>query len=123
MGRFFARTIATALAVLLAAWILKGVTVDSTLTAIWVALILGLLNTFIKPILIILTIPVTLATLGLFLLVINALMVKWAAGLVPGFEVEGWWAALIFSLIVSFVSSILEGIARPKERRDVPGQY
>lgn len=122
--RFIIKVIITALAVFVADFLMDSVNInEDAKTVVIVALVLALLNTFIKPILIILTIPVTLATLGLFLLVINALMVKWAAGLVPGFEVEGWWAALIFSLIVSFVSSILEGIARQKERRDVPGQY
>jgi putative membrane protein len=110
MGKFFAKTIATAVAVLFAAYILKGVHVDNTITALIVAIVLGLLNSFIKPILIILTIPITLVTLGLFLLVINIIIVKLAAGLVPGFTVDGWLYALIFSLVVSFVSSIIEGI-------------
>ncbi len=110
MGKFFAKTIATAVAVLFAAYILKGVHVDSTVTALIVAVVLGLLNSFIKPILIILTIPITIVTLGLFLLVINIIIVKWAAGLVPGFTVDGWFSALIFSLVVSFVSSIIEAI-------------
>src|SRR5882757_1751808 len=98
MGKFFAKTVATALAVLFAAYILKGVHVDGTGTALIVALVLGLLNSFIKPILIILTIPITIFTLGLFLLVINILIVKWAADLVDGFSVDGWFTALIFSL-------------------------
>jgi putative membrane protein len=110
MGKFFAKTIATAVAVLFAAYILKGVHIDSTLTALIVAVVLGLLNSFIKPILIILTIPITIVTLGLFLLVINIIIVKWVAGLVPGFTVDGWFSALIFSLVVSFVSSIIEAI-------------
>ncbi len=110
MGKFFAKTIATAVAVLFAAYILKGVHIDSTATALIVAVVLGLLNSFIKPILIILTIPITIVTLGLFLLVINIIIVKWAAGLVPGFTVDGWFSALIFSLVVSFVSSIIEAI-------------
>ena len=71
---------------------------------------LALLNTFIKPILVILTIPITLVTLGLFLLVINALMVKWAASLVSGFTVDGWFSALLVSLIVTIVSYILNGL-------------
>ena len=110
MGKFFAKTIATAVAVLFAAYILRGVHVDSTLTALMVAVVLGLLNSFIKPILVILTIPITLITLGLFLLVINIIIVKWAAGLVPGFTVDSWWSALVFSLVVSVVSSIIEGL-------------
>src|ERR1700733_10117116 len=110
MGKFFAKTIATAVAVLFAAYILKGVHVDSTVTALIVAVVLGLLNSFIKPILIILTIPITIVTLGLFLLVINIIIVKWASGLVPGLPVDGWFSALSFSLVVSFVSSIIEAI-------------
>ena len=117
MGKFFAKTVATALAVLVAAYILKGVHVDSTLTALFVAIVLGLLNSFIKPILIILTIPITIFTLGLFLLVINIIIVKMAAGLVTGFTVDGWLSALFFSLVVSIVSSIIEAVIGTDEAK------
>jgi putative membrane protein len=118
MGKFFAKTIATAVAVIVAAYILKGVYVDNTVTALIVALVLGLLNAFVKPILVILTIPITIFTLGLFLLVINILMVKLAANIVPGFDVDGWLPALLFSLVVSVVTSIIEGlIGKPDDRR------
>ncbi len=117
MGRFFAKTIATSVAVLFAAYILRGVHVDTTVTALIVAVVLGLLNSFIKPILIVLTIPITLVTLGLFLLVINIIIVKWVANLVPGFTVDGWFAALLFSLVVSFVSSLLEAIIGTGDKR------
>ncbi len=110
MGKFFAKTIATAVAVLFAAYILGGVEIDNTVTALIVGVVLGLLNSFIKPILIILTIPITIFTLGLFLLVINIIIVKIAASLVPGFTVDGWFAALLFSLVVSFVTSIIEAL-------------
>jgi putative membrane protein len=118
MGKFFAKTVATAVAVLLAAYILKGVHVDDTLTALMVAVVLGLLNSFVKPILILLTIPITLITLGLFLLVINILIVKWVADIVPGFTIDGWVSALFFSLLVSFVSSIIEGIIGTPEKKE-----
>ena len=72
MGRFFTKTIATAVAVLIVAYLLKGVTVDNSITALLVALVLGLLNNFIKPVLILLTIPFTVFTLGLFLIVTAA---------------------------------------------------
>ena len=122
--RFIIKIIITALAVFVADFILDGVTInEDAKTVVIVAVVLALLNTFVKPILILLTIPVTIVTLGLFLLVINALMVKLADSLIDGFEVDGWWAALLFSLIVSLVSSILEGIARPKQKREVPGRY
>ncbi len=107
---FILKVLITAVAVYLAAYLLPGVTIRDIKTTILVALVLALLNTFIKPILIILTIPITILTLGLFLLIINALMVKWAAGLVEGFTVDGWWSALLVSLIVTIVSYFLNGL-------------
>lgn len=120
MGKFFTKTIATTLAVLFASYVLKGIHVDDPLTALLVALVLGLLNTFIKPILVILTIPITLVTLGIFLLIINILIVKWTASLVDGFKVDGWLAALLFSLVVSFTTSLIEGILGTGENRSNP---
>ncbi|HEX6333274.1 MAG TPA: phage holin family protein [Flavisolibacter sp.] len=110
---FIIKVLVTAVAAYLAAYLLDGVAIESVQTTIIVALVLALLNTFVKPILVVLTIPVTILTLGLFLLIINALMVKWAASLVDGFTVDGWWSALLFSLIVSFVSYILSAIVSP----------
>jgi putative membrane protein len=109
--RFIIKVLVTALAVYLATKFISGVHVTDNKTIIIVALVLALLNTFIKPILVILTIPITIVTLGLFLLVINALMVKWAADLVSGFSVDGWWPALLVSLIVTVVSYILGSLA------------
>lgn len=110
MTKFIIKTLITAAAVYFGAYILKGVHVDGTFIAIWVALVLALLNTFVKPILTILTIPITIVTLGLFLLVINILIIKFADILVDGFTVDGWWSALLFSLLVSIVSSFLESL-------------
>ncbi len=110
MIKFISKALITSVAVLIASFILSGVTIDSTSTAIMVAIVLGLLNSFIKPVLIILTIPITILTLGLFLLVINVLIIKWASYLVPGFHVSGWFSALLFSIIVSFVTSLIEGL-------------
>lgn len=110
LGRFFTKTIATAVAILAAAYLFKGIHIDSTVTALLVAVVLGLLNNFVKPLLILLTIPFTILTFGLFLLVINIIIVKWVAGLVPGFTVDGWWPALLFSLAVSFFTAIIEGL-------------
>lgn len=107
---FIIKILITAVAIYLAAYLLPGVTITDIKTTIIVALVLALLNTFIKPILVILTIPITIVTLGLFLLIINALMVKWAADLVSGFHVDGWWSALLVSLIVTVVSYILNAI-------------
>jgi putative membrane protein len=113
---FIIKVLVTGLAVWVAAYILPGVHLENDAkTIIVVALVLALLNAIVKPILVILTIPVTIVTLGLFLLVINALMVVWTSKLVGGFKVDGWLTALFFSLIVSIVSSILHSIA--KDRR------
>jgi putative membrane protein len=109
---FIIKIIVTGLAIFVADYILDGVHINNdALTVVIVALVLSLLNTFVKPILVVLTIPVTVLTLGLFLLIINALMVKWAASLVDGFEVDGWISAILFSLIVSFVNAVLTAIA------------
>jgi putative membrane protein len=114
MGFIF-NILATAVAALVAAYILPGVVISSVPTAIVVALVLALLNTFVKPILVLLTIPVTIVTLGLFLLVINILIIKWTAGLVDGFSVNSWFSALLFSLIVSVVNSVFTGLAKRSE--------
>lgn len=95
------------LAVITSAYILPGISVQNFFTGIVIAALLALLNLTIKPILIFLTIPITLITLGLFLLVINALMVLIAAELIPGFVVNGFWWAVLFSLILSLINSLL----------------
>ena len=114
---FIIKVLVTALAVWVAAYFLPGVHLQNDAkTIIVVALVLALLNAIVKPLLIILTIPVTIVTLGLFLLVINALMVIWTSNLVGGFKIDGWLTALLFSLIVSIVSSILHSIARKRSK-------
>lgn len=93
-------------AVLITAWLLPGVNVENFATAVMVAIALAILNTFIRPILVFLTIPVTIVTLGLFLLVINALIIMLIGNIVPGFTVDGFWWALLFSVILSIIASL-----------------
>ncbi|MFB9078796.1 phage holin family protein [Flavobacterium procerum] len=100
------RLLVTAALVLLIANFLKGVHVASFGTAVIVAVVLGLLNLFIKPILVVLTLPVTVITLGLFLLVINAIMIVLCTKIVGGFAVDSFLTALIFSIILSLSQSI-----------------
>ena len=100
------RLLVTAALVLLIANFLPGVHVASFTTAIIVAVVLGLLNLFIKPILVILTLPVTLITLGLFLLVINAIIILLCTNIVGGFAVDSFLTALFFSIILSILQSI-----------------
>jgi putative membrane protein len=102
-------------AVLLTAYLLPGVHVDHYGYALLVALVISLANIIVKPILIILTIPITILTLGLFLLVINALVILLVDSLVPGFRVEGFWWALAFSLILSIFNSMFSDLTRSKE--------
>ena len=110
MGALLTKIFITTLAAIVAAYLLRGVHIQDVGTAVIVALVLALLNIFIKPILVILTIPITILTLGLFLLVTNVVIIKWAADLVPGFSVDSWWWALLFSFVVSIVSSVLENL-------------
>lgn len=89
---------------------LPGISVNNFTTALIVAVVLALLNTFLKPILVFLTIPVTIITLGLFLLVINAVIILIGDKLIDGFAVSGFWYALLFSLLLSVGQSILNKI-------------
>lgn len=107
---FIIKILLTGVAAMVAAYILPGVTIDGFLTAIILALVLAVLNAIVRPILIFLTIPVTILTLGLFLLVINALIILLADALVAGFDVTGFFAALLFSLVLSVIVAILDMI-------------
>ena len=117
MIKFLSKALLTTVGVLLASYLLTGVNVKDPATALIVAVVLGLFNSFIKPLFIILTIPITIITLGIFLLVINILIVKWVADLVPGFDVDSWFTALLFGLIVSIVTSMLEAMIVSKEEK------
>ena len=106
--KLIARWLLLAAALLLVANLYPGVTVSGFGTAMIAALVLGLLNTLVRPLLVLLTLPVTLITLGLFLFVINALMFWAAAKLLDGFEVTGFAAALIGSLIYSACGMVID---------------
>ncbi|HNI06093.1 MAG TPA: phage holin family protein [Flavobacteriales bacterium] len=102
------RLILSTIAVLVADLLLRGVQLGEFPAALWVAIVLGALNTFLRPVLILLTLPVTLITLGIFILVINAGLVLLAAYLMPGnFHVDGFWWALAFSLVMWAVQGFL----------------
>ena len=99
------RIIISAIVAFALSYILSGVHIQSFVTALILAIVLGLLNLFVKPILIILTLPITIFTFGLFLFVINALIILLAAKFVNGFRVDGFWWALLFSLLLSVLTS------------------
>ena len=110
------RFLLSGVAVVLTAYLLPGVDVHDYWTALIVALVLSLVNIFVKPILILLTIPLTFLTLGLFLLVINALMILLTDYFVDGFIVNGFWWALLFSLILSLFNSLFSDLAGKAEK-------
>lgn len=111
---FVLRILLTAVVVVFLAKFLPGVTVAGYFTAIIVALVLALLNLIVKPVLIIFTLPVTIVTFGLFLIVINAIIILLADAFVGGFEVSGFWIALLFSILLSIFQSLLFSLAERK---------
>ena len=127
--KFIVKLLVSTFAVLITAYFLSGVTIGNNqfyvgdsvelnhfTTALMVAIVLAFLNTIVKPILTLLSLPITFFTLGLFLLVINAFIILFANKLVDGFTVNGFWTALWFSLILWEVNSILDSIFGNKEK-------
>lgn len=127
---FLLKLVISAIAVMITAYFLDGVTmgnnqfittsspqVNKLITALLVAIVLAFLNSIVKPVLTILSLPITFFTLGLFLLVINAIIILFADKLVDGFKVDGFWTALWFSLVLSLLSSILD-LTKGKEKEE-----
>ncbi len=115
---FIAKILVSALAVFLVSKIAPGITIDSYLSSILVAIVLAFLNAIVKPILTILTIPITIFTLGFFLLVINAIIILLAGKMVSDFHVSGFWTALLFSLILSVITGILNNLFGVKRNEE-----
>jgi putative membrane protein len=103
MMKLFINWFLATLAVMIATWILPGVTVSGFVVAAMTALVLGVINALLRPVLLILTLPLTVVSLGLFAFVINAFMVLLASRIVSGFQVSSFWWALVFSLVLSLV--------------------
>jgi len=101
------RWIVMTIAVAVSAYLLPGVSIRSVAAAFVAAAVLGLINAILRPLLLLLTLPLTIVTLGLFVFVLNALLVLLAGAVVPGFEVYSFWWALLFSLLVSIISSVV----------------
>ncbi|GAA5027951.1 membrane protein [Marivirga lumbricoides] len=112
---FIIKLILSALSVIVASYLLPGAHIENFFAALLVSLFLALFSATLKPVLTILTIPITVFTLGLFLLVINALMILLADYFVPGFQVDGFWWALLFGVILALVNGIFEAISRKPE--------
>ena len=98
------------LSVGITAYLIPGIALSGFLSALLVALFLGIINTLVRPFLILITLPITILTLGLFTFVINALLVLFASKVVHGFEVKGFWWAMLFSIVLSIIQYILNKI-------------
>ena len=114
MKAFLLHLVLTALALIVVASLVDGVHIGGFLSALIAALILGLVNAFVRPVMILLTLPLTIVTLGLFLFVVNALMFWLAAALVPGFRIAGFGAALLGSLLFTVLNLLIDRLA-PKD--------
>jgi putative membrane protein len=119
MTRFILRAAIAAVGLWLATEWIQGLSIDAPMTLVVAAVLLGIVNAFIRPLLILLTLPFTVVTLGLFLLVVNAAMLALVAALLPGMHVSGFWAAFWGALVVSIVSWIGSMVFGPKGRIEV----
>ena len=116
MMNFILKLLVNALAVLITSYLIPGVHIESPIWSIVIAGVLVLLNTIVRPIMIILTLPITLFTFGLFILVINAGVILLTSLIVPGFTVESFWSALGFSIVLSIIQTIFEATTRHEEQ-------
>jgi putative membrane protein len=112
---FLLRILITAVVAFALSSVLRGIHIETFWTAIVLSLVIAVLNMLLKPILILLTLPITILTLGLFLFVINALIIELAGDLVRGFQVDSFWWALLFSLLLSVLTSLLTKKDRNRE--------
>ena len=103
-----------AAALFLLQYVFPWVTVDSFVTALIAALVLGLINTLIRPLLVLLTLPVTLLTLGLFIFVINGLLFWWVGSFIQGFHVSGFWSGVFGAIVYSLISWVLSSLLLSK---------
>jgi putative membrane protein len=103
-------------AIILASYMLDGFEIKGFFSAFFAAAVLGILNALFRPILIILTLPINVLTLGLFTFLINALMLKMASSVIPGFEVHGFWTAIFGSLVISVISWLLNAFISDRGR-------
>jgi len=99
--------IVSAAAIIISAYIIEGVTITSFWSALWFSLFFGLINAVLRPVLIVLTLPINILTLGLFTFVINASLILLASSVIKGFSVDGFWVAIIFGLVLSVVAYLL----------------
>lgn len=117
MAAFVLRWLITALAVLVAERLLPGVTCDGWGALLGASLLLGIINAFIRPVLLLLSLPFIIVTMGLFIFVVNALMLMLVSSVIPAFHVDGFWNAFFASIIISIVSCLLSSFFRTSDGR------
>ena len=110
------RWLVMAAAIMAASYLLEGIEVKGFFSALGAAAMLGILNAFFRPVLLILTLPINILSLGLFTFIINALMLKMASGVIPGFDVRGFWTALLGALIITLISWLLNAFISERGR-------
>jgi putative membrane protein len=119
MKGLFIRWLILTLSILAAAYIFEGIEVNSFFSALFAAAVLGILNAFFRPVLILLTLPINLLTLGLFTFVVNALMLMLTSSIISGFHVQGFWSAVFGSLVISVISWLLTSVVNDEGRIEV----
>lgn len=117
MQAFLIRWFITTLAVMAAAWVLPGISYSTTGALIGASLLLGIINAFVRPVLLLLSLPFIIVTMGLFILVVNALLLLLVSSLVPPFHVDGFWSAFFGAILISIVSWALSSFFRTSDGR------
>lgn len=117
MQAFLLRWFITTLAVMAAAWVLPGISYDTTGALLGASLLLGIANAFVRPVLLLLSLPFIIVTMGLFIFVVNALLLLLVSSVVPPFHVNGFWDAFFGAILISIVSWVLSSIFRASDGR------
>ena len=123
MKEFLIRWFVTTLAVLGATWLIPGLSYDTTGTLLGAALLLGIINALVRPVLLLLSLPFIIVTMGFFILVINALLILFVSKVIPGFHVAGFWTALFAGIIIGLISWVLSSFFRASDGTLHPVTY
>lgn len=123
MKEFLLRWFVTTLSVLGATWLIPGISYDTAGTLLGAALLLGIINALVRPVLLLLSLPFIIVTMGFFILVINALLILFVSKVIPGFHVAGFWTALFAGIVIGFISWILSSFFRGSDGTIHPVTY
>lgn len=120
MKEFLLRWFVTTLSVLGATWLIPGISYDTTGTLLGAALLLGIVNALVRPVLLLLSLPFIIVTMGFFILVINALLILFVSKVIPGFHVAGFWTALFAGIVIGLISWLLSSFFRSSDGHVYP---